>query len=260
MNKFLPIFAIFLANAYADQPESSYPVNYQYAYEVKDDYASLNFGQEEAREGYATNGQYQVLLPDGRTQTVTYNVGDAYTGYVADVHYSGEAKEPAYNPPKPAYNPPRPAYNPPKPAYNPPKPAYNLAQPVYNQPKPAYVPAYAPAKPAYVPAKPAYVPAKPAYVQPKPTYVQPKPAYAPVKPVYAQTKPTAKPVYVQTTTPAYKPKPTTTPAYKPKPTTTPAYEPKPTTAYELSGKEATFGPVFREHFDKALFRKSYRVW
>ena len=50
----------------------------------------MNFGQEEGRNGAATSGQYHVLLPDGRTQTVTYNVGDAYTGYVADVKYSGK--------------------------------------------------------------------------------------------------------------------------------------------------------------------------
>ena len=49
----------------------------------------MNFGQEEGRNGAATSGQYHVLLPDGRTQTVTYNVGDAYTGYIADVKYSG---------------------------------------------------------------------------------------------------------------------------------------------------------------------------
>ena len=33
-----------------------------------------------------------MVLPDGRTQTVTYKVADAYSGYVADVSYSGEAK------------------------------------------------------------------------------------------------------------------------------------------------------------------------
>ena len=56
---------------------------------IQEDYTHLNFGQEEGRNGAATSGQYHVLLPDGRTQTVTYNVGDAYTGYVADVKYSG---------------------------------------------------------------------------------------------------------------------------------------------------------------------------
>lgn len=92
-------------------PTDSYPVNYQYAYEVVDNYANVNYGQEEGRNGYATNGQYHVLLPDGRVQTVTYAVGDAYSGYIANVEYSGEARIPqtqAYVPlttPRPLYNP-----------------------------------------------------------------------------------------------------------------------------------------------------------
>ena len=78
------------------------PANYAYNYAVVDDYHGVNFNQEESRNGYATNGQYSVLLPDGRTQTVTYTVGDGYTGYQADVTYSGYAKE--YHP-APAYKP-----------------------------------------------------------------------------------------------------------------------------------------------------------
>ena len=77
------------------------PASYKYGYDVKDDYAGVNFGQSEARDGYATTGQYYVLLPDGRTQTVTYTV-DGYNGYVADVQYSGYAKE--YKP-APSYAP-----------------------------------------------------------------------------------------------------------------------------------------------------------
>jgi hypothetical protein len=94
----------------AYQPAPSYkaaPANYQYGYDVVDGYAGVNFGHNEARDGYATSGQYHVLLPDGRVQTVTYTVGDAYSGYVADVQYSGYAKAPTYAPkasyaPKPA--------------------------------------------------------------------------------------------------------------------------------------------------------------
>jgi hypothetical protein len=36
-----------------------------------------NYGQKEARDGENTVGSYFVLLPDGRTQTVTYTV-DSY--------------------------------------------------------------------------------------------------------------------------------------------------------------------------------------
>ena len=74
------------APAYADTPAV-----YGYEYAVQDDYSGVNFGQNEKRDGYATSGQYQVLLPDGRTQTVTYNTADAYSGNVAEVVYSGQA-------------------------------------------------------------------------------------------------------------------------------------------------------------------------
>eukprot|EP00095_Tigriopus_kingsejongensis_P001293 maker-scaffold1142_size59991-snap-gene-0.14 protein:Tk01293 transcript:maker-scaffold1142_size59991-snap-gene-0.14-mRNA-1 annotation:"bcs-1 protein" len=95
------------------QPEPKYeePAQYQYAYAVKDEYSQLDFNANEEREGYATSGSYQVLLPDGRTQTVTYSVnGDS--GYVADVQYAGEAKYEPYQPkPAPKYPPPTPQYN-----------------------------------------------------------------------------------------------------------------------------------------------------
>ena len=81
------------------------PAQYQYSWNVQDDYAQLNYGQDEERNGYATSGSYRVALPDGRTQIVTYTVSDAYSGYVADVTYEGEAKyepAPAY---KPVYEP-----------------------------------------------------------------------------------------------------------------------------------------------------------
>ena len=95
--------------AYADTP----PV-YGYEYAVKDDYSGANFGQNEKRDGYSTSGQYRVLLPDGRTQIVTYNTADAYSGNVAEVVYEGT---PHYGPaPKPVHKPipvhPGPVYKP----------------------------------------------------------------------------------------------------------------------------------------------------
>ncbi|XP_040582959.2 uncharacterized protein [Lepeophtheirus salmonis] len=110
------------------------PAVYQYQYGVSDEYAGLNFGADEARDGYSTQGKYSVALPDGRIQTVSYNVADAYSGYVADVTYSGEAK----------YEPYHPAPSPYKPA-----PVYHAAPAPY-KPAPVYHAAPAPYKPAPV--------------------------------------------------------------------------------------------------------------
>ncbi|TRY73202.1 hypothetical protein TCAL_16886 [Tigriopus californicus] len=56
------------------------------------------------------------LLPDGRTQIVTYNTADAYSGNVADVRYEGEPQYPKYEP-KQSYKP-APKYKP-APTYKP---------------------------------------------------------------------------------------------------------------------------------------------
>ena len=81
------------------------PASYTYDWAVKDDYSNNNYGQTESRNGDKTTGSYFVLLPDGRTQSVTYTV-DGYGGYVADITYSGEAKypEPKKYKPTPSYS------------------------------------------------------------------------------------------------------------------------------------------------------------
>ena len=94
------------------------PPKYDFNYDVHGygDYEP-QFNAQEARDGYATQGSYSVVLPDGRTQTVTYRVDDAYSGTIADVTYTGEAR---YQEHQPSYKPsyPQPSY---KPTY---KPAY----------------------------------------------------------------------------------------------------------------------------------------
>merc|ERR1712018_8046 len=92
------------------EPAYDAPPVYNFAYAVADDYSSANFDANENRDGYATTGGYRVALPDGRTQIVTYSVNDAYSGYVADVQYEGEAHYAPYEPKKPAYHP-APAYH-----------------------------------------------------------------------------------------------------------------------------------------------------
>merc|ERR1739836_175063 len=76
------------------------PAKYEYKYGVdaQDGYKGyVQFGQNEARDGYSTYGEYRVLLPDGRTQIVTYYTTDGYSGNVMDVKYEGKASyhEPA---------------------------------------------------------------------------------------------------------------------------------------------------------------------
>merc|ERR1712027_73559 len=119
--------------AYPDLP----PV-YKYTYAVKDDYSFSNFNAHEERDGYNAAGGYQVALPDGRTQIVTYVSGP--DGYVADVKYEGEAKYPEY---KPSYAP---------------APTYNAA--------PVYQPTYSTAAPAAAKAAEEAAPAEEAEAAP----------------------------------------------------------------------------------------------
>jgi len=86
------------AATYNNQRSYDEPAVYQYGYAVADDYSGSNFAQNEKRDGYATTGEYRVALPDGRTQIVTYNTADGYSGNVADVKYEGEAHYEPYHP------------------------------------------------------------------------------------------------------------------------------------------------------------------
>ncbi|KAG7164046.1 Pro-resilin-like 177 [Homarus americanus] len=88
------------------------PPRYDFNYAVKD-YNGNDFGHQESRDGYNTEGNYYVQLPDGRLERVNYYVnGDS--GFVAQVEYEGEAQYPAYQP-SPSYGP-SPSYQP-EPSY-----------------------------------------------------------------------------------------------------------------------------------------------
>ena len=63
----VPVYGPPAPVAYPDEV----PV-YKYTYAVKDDYSFSNFNAHEERDGYNAAGGYQVALPDGRTQIVTY--------------------------------------------------------------------------------------------------------------------------------------------------------------------------------------------
>merc|ERR1712051_627344 len=103
------------APAYKPAPAPVYPdvapaYKYTYGVDLADTlhnaYGEGAYGHSEARDGYATTGEYRVALPDGRTQIVSYKADK--NGYVADVKYEGVAKYPAYAPapaPVPTYKP-----------------------------------------------------------------------------------------------------------------------------------------------------------
>ena len=65
---------------------------YDFSWAVKDEPSQNDYAHEEKSDGEVVTGSYRVLLPDGRTQIVTYRVqGDS--GFVAEVKYEGEIKQ-----------------------------------------------------------------------------------------------------------------------------------------------------------------------
>merc|ERR1712219_38126 len=113
-----PAPAPYHAPAPAHYDESPKPYAFQYG--VADDYSGAKFNAQETADGKAVSGSYQVALPDGRVQTVTYTA-DHYNGYVADVKYEGTPVYPEAKPyaPAPKYAPAPPKYAPAPPKYAP---------------------------------------------------------------------------------------------------------------------------------------------
>ncbi|XP_040566471.1 cuticle protein 7 [Lepeophtheirus salmonis] len=78
-------------------PYDESPKPYAFQYGVSDGYSGTQFSAQENSDAGLTSGSYQVALPDGRIQTVTYTV-DEYAGFVADVKYEGVPSYPKYEP------------------------------------------------------------------------------------------------------------------------------------------------------------------
>ena len=89
------------------KPIDEAPKPYAFQYGVADDYSGAKFNAQETADGKVVTGSYQVALPDGRIQTVTYTA-DHYNGYVADVSYEGV---PVYPEAKPYHPAPKPGYH-----------------------------------------------------------------------------------------------------------------------------------------------------
>ncbi|XP_026317930.1 uncharacterized protein LOC113228770 [Hyposmocoma kahamanoa] len=71
-------------SAYGDS-DLHYAANYEFGYRVRDHISGNDFGHRETKHGSKTNGNYHVLLPDGRMQNVNYSAGPE--GFHADVSY-----------------------------------------------------------------------------------------------------------------------------------------------------------------------------
>ena len=72
------------ASSYHEPAYEETPAKYEYKYGVdaQDGYNNyVQFGANEARDGYSTYGEYRVLLPDGRTQIVTYKIAKYRIAY-----------------------------------------------------------------------------------------------------------------------------------------------------------------------------------
>jgi len=96
-------FTLFPVAEFRVSTTAQVPMPFAFSYAVKDDSYGINdYSHDTTSDGTTRTGIYRTLLPDGRTQTVTYKATP--NGYLADVKYEGVAKYPEYQPAyKPAY-------------------------------------------------------------------------------------------------------------------------------------------------------------
>ncbi|KAA0202307.1 Cuticle Protein CPR RR Uncl [Hyalella azteca] len=115
--------------SYNHQQENLKPMPFGYGYGVSDAHNGIDFGHNTNSDGKVTTGEYRVLLPDGRTQIVSYRVDD-HKGYQADVTYEGEARP---------YEAPQ-RYDEPTNAYVEPQQTRAIVQNTFRAPETSYLP------------------------------------------------------------------------------------------------------------------------
>ncbi|XP_057368946.1 adhesive plaque matrix protein-like [Daphnia carinata] len=94
----------YAAPSYSNKQDSydDKPMPYAFSWGVKDEKSYNDYSHQQESNGKVVTGSYRVLLPDGRTQIVTYKADE--NGYVADVKYEGQVKHDEYKPtPKSTY-------------------------------------------------------------------------------------------------------------------------------------------------------------
>lgn len=74
--------------AYAEPDE---PAHYEFQYSVHDDHTGDIKEQKESRQGYAVQGSYSLVQPDGVLRVVDYTA-DKESGFNAVVRYEGQPK------------------------------------------------------------------------------------------------------------------------------------------------------------------------
>ena len=78
----------FIDDGYLSEVDNSleHPISYSYNYAVDDGPTGPQFSKHEASDGVLTKGEYSVILPDGRLQTVSYSVTEQ-GGFAVNVKY-----------------------------------------------------------------------------------------------------------------------------------------------------------------------------
>merc|ERR1712176_856555 len=75
------------------------PDPFHFEYGVHDDKYYTDFSEQRTGDEYGNIvGEYQVALPDGRIQYVTYKADANYGGTTMEVSYKGEARHPESHP------------------------------------------------------------------------------------------------------------------------------------------------------------------